>query len=573
MSDNNNLAQHYSSLSMVYYALSFPESAFANAQTALEYIDPDTQPWLYHMSKLNEAQAWDLTGKPNSGVIGANAALVWAELQQDTDLIVLALYVRGSLLNSMLDYRGALRDLQRAYEIAPQASNLNRGDIAGMLALVYEYRREDSLAIPFFQEAASYHRANQNLLELSIALYGLGRANKNIGNIELGRQLLVESKQIATQVGDQQGVAYALKELAGLALAENNYQVAQQFIQQAFEIFEVSQNQYMLLDAYLTMAKIALAENDLLAVKKFLHSAQSYVDIVNMPVQAIAFDELTAQYLALSGHHQQAFELLLATMNRKQRLQSQTSTQQLHSLRSQYEIDMKDRENKLLEQKNQLQQSDLESVETRNLQLLLLFGATLLICLLLVILVYRTVQNRARFEHLANIDSLTGLANRRNVMEKLQTQIELARRHEFPLSVAIVDIDFFKKINDNYGHAGGDKVLKAIGSLFEQTFRQSDVIGRIGGEEFLIGLPHTALGDADRTLQSLSLNVKQLSDSFDLSGLSLSISIGLSLYQAGESIESLLLRCDKALYQAKRGGRDQVVTYRENHSTLLQLEV
>ena len=87
----------------------------------------------------------------------------------------------------------------------------SKGQVAGMMALVYEYRGEDVLAIPFFEEAAVYQRQTQNWIELSISLYGLGRANKNIGEIEQGRGQLEESKAFAEQVNDIQGVVYALK--------------------------------------------------------------------------------------------------------------------------------------------------------------------------------------------------------------------------------------------------------------------------------------------------------------------------------------------------------------------------
>ncbi|WP_342805033.1 diguanylate cyclase [Alteromonas sp. M12] len=571
--DSLQHAQHHSTLSMVYYSLSFPAKALKHARTALSFIDAKTQPWLFHMTKLNEAQALDFVGRPKEGLVGSSAALVWAELNNDVNLLVSALYVRGIIFNSLVDYQGALVDLQRAYELAPQSVLLSRGDVAGILALVYEYRREDALSIPFFEEAANFHQQNKNYLELSIALYGLGRANKNVGNRELGRSQLKQSQDLAEQVGDEQGVAYALKEIAGISLMENNFLEARSKLQQAFNIFEKSQNIYMLLDTSLSLLKVAIAEKNIENGKQYLAAAKSYIDPDNMPVQNISLEEMHARLLALEGRYPEAFEKLEATVSWKQRVLSQQSTQQLHSLRSKYEIEIKDRENKLLEQENRTQQISINDVETKNLQLLMLFGATLIICGLLIVLVYRTIQNRSKLEKLANVDGLTGLANRRHAFEILQQQIELASRHKFKLSVAIVDIDLFKKINDTFGHAAGDEVLTSFGGLCLDTFRQTDVIGRIGGEEFMIALPHTSLGDAEKTLKSLSHKVKQLPISFDLNGLSLSISTGLAEYAQGMTLECLMAQCDKALYQAKRGGRDKVVIFDEQDPSLLQLEL
>lgn len=573
LQDPNVIAQHHSAMSMVYFALSYPQKSLDNAQTALKYVDREEQPWLFHMTKLNESQAFDIVGTPNSGLLGANAAVIWGELNDDLDMVVNGLFVRGVLRNSLVDYQGALKDLQRAYELAPSAKSLSRGDIAGMLALVYEYRREDAMAIPFFEEAAEFHRENENDLELSIALYGLGKAHNNLGNTELGRSLLTQSKNLAQVAGDLQGVAYALKELAGISLTTNDLQSAEEQLQQALDIFLQSDNKFMLVEAYKNMLLVALAKNELTGAERYLNLADSVIDKQNMPIQSIELDETRALFWAKKGENQKAFELLYETVSEKQQLLSQQSTRQLHSLRSQYEIDMKERENQLLEQQNQLQKSDLNAVETKNLQLLLLFGATLIICGLLIIMVYRALKNRARFEKLANTDSLTGLSNRRSAMEKLHNQMELAQRHNLHLAIAIADIDLFKKINDTYGHAVGDKVLKRFGQLCTNTFRQTDVVGRIGGEEFLIALPHTSLHDAENTLKSLSLKVKTLSEQFSQEGLKLSISIGLTQFQQGLSAEKVLLHCDTALYQAKRGGRDKVVIYDKEDPAILQMEL
>lgn len=554
-------AQYHAVLSQVYYALSFPALAVEHAKSSLSYVDSQQQPWLYHTVKLNEAQALDIVGQPNAGLQGANAAIVWAQLNKDKVLLTAGFYVRGELRNSLLDYHGALQDLQQAYDLAPrQGSNLSKGNVAGMLALVYEYRREDKLAIPFFQEAVDYNRRTDHALELSIALYGLGRALKNTGNIEQGKAMLLESKQVAQSVKDEQGVAYALKELAGIELQAKRFEHAQSLLVEALQIFNKSQNRYMLLDTYRSMAVLSMKIAEPMLAKKYLDAAYNALAPDMMRIQKLGLDEVKASYLAEIGDYQQAYQLLESIQEPRRRHLNMKSTQQLHTLRSQYEIDVKDRENELLEHRNRLQQANLSAAQTQNLQLTLLFGATLLICLLLMILAYRTKKNRAQLEALANTDGLTGLVNRRYGLELLEQQLVLASRYDFALSAAIVDIDWFKKINDQYGHAVGDDVLEAFGQCCQSMFRSSDIVGRIGGEEFVIVLPHTNLKDAHNTLKTLSLKIKEIPAQMGIEGLSLSISCGLCRYQPGWTSEELMLRCDKALYQAKHAGRDQIHT-------------
>ncbi|MCC2617276.1 diguanylate cyclase [Aestuariibacter halophilus] len=552
-------AQYHYVLSLAYYAQTYPRPALEYAKRAMALTDPQVQPWLFFHARLAESLALDLLARSDEGLVGANAALVWAQLADNTELMVHALYVRGQLRISLVDYQGALQDLQNAYEQASDDGLVSRAHIASVLALVYEYRREDGLAVPFFEEAASYHREQGNTLELSVALYGLGRANSNLGEHELGRQQLEESAELARSIRDLQGVAYALKELAGLAFRSNELDRAKRLYTEAQSTFDLAQNRYMQLDTSLSLARIALAEGVPDIAYQHIERAYGFLDPATMPLQQLAIDEIKAQWLAKTGQYQAAYEQLQATVPRKQKLMSERSTEQLHSLRAQYEINAKERENRLLEQRNHLTQSDLQNSRLRFVQLTLLFVASLIICVLLIVLVYRTRKARAQLERLANYDSLTGVANRRFALERLQLQLELANRHGFDLVVVIVDLDHFKRINDTHGHGVGDQVLSELGQLCLRTFRATDVVGRIGGEEFLIGLVHTGLEDAKKIIKSFSLKVNELSDRIGIEGLRLSISCGLVLNRTDTSLTQLMAEADQALYDAKANGRDQFV--------------
>ncbi len=556
------IAQHHYVLSNANYALTLPEAALNSARQAIELTDSDIHPWYYHRYRLAESLALDINGRSSEALVGTNAALVWGELQQDTGLIIYALYARGIIHNSLTDYRAALRDLQRAYDLAANDSpRRSKGDIAGLIALVYEYRRENQLAIPFFEEAVDFHRNRQHWLELSIALYGLGRANNKIGNTNEGIEQLRESARIARQVNDTQGIAYAIKELGSIEIDRDNLNLAEALFTEALSIFEQSNNPHMQLDAALSLATIALKQKHTAAAEQFLLHAEEILDPDSMPLRKISVQEKKAELLALKQEYKGAFDLLLDTIPHKQRLFSQRSTQQLISLRSQYELNAKARENEILEQKNVSQRVDLKESQTKYWQLMLLFVASLVISSLLVVLVYRTKQNRARLEKLANIDGLTGLNNRRHTLELLETQVDLASRHELTLSVVIADLDHFKQINDTFGHAAGDRVLKAFGRLCRDTFRHTDIVGRIGGEEFIIAMPMTNKDDAIKTMKSLSIKVCEMGNNLDIDGLQLSVSCGVASHKGALNVAELMLQADKALYQAKENGRNRVEAY------------
>ena len=152
-------------------------------------------------------------------------------------------------------------------------------------------------------------------------------------------------------------------------------------------------------------------------------------------------------------------------------------------------------------------------------------------------------------------DPLTGLKNRRYMDEYLVSQCELNNRHRLPGTLAIVDIDFFKKVNDTYGHDIGDIVLISLSNLVKKNLRDIDIIGRYGGEEFLIILPNTILNDAQLFAERLRKEVDEYSfETVD----SITISMGIVELQLNEDEDELFKRVDKLLYMSKNGGRNRI---------------
>lgn len=153
-------------------------------------------------------------------------------------------------------------------------------------------------------------------------------------------------------------------------------------------------------------------------------------------------------------------------------------------------------------------------------------------------------------------DPLTGLSNRRGWTEVGQPLVAYADRLEQPVALLMLDIDFFKRINDTFGHDAGDRTLRALGTLLRTNRRANDVVARIGGEEFCLLLPGSTLEAAQEIDRQLRQRLPSLGA--DL-GHPLNFSSGLALRQPDESLESMMTRADTALYQAKEQGRGQLV--------------
>ncbi len=176
----------------------------------------------------------------------------------------------------------------------------------------------------------------------------------------------------------------------------------------------------------------------------------------------------------------------------------------------------------------------------------------------------REIEERVALEsqlrHLACTDELTAVANRRHFFELAEQELRHARRNGTPLALCMVDVDHFKSLNDHHGHAAGDMILRTIAGCCQAVLRESDVLGRYGGEEFVIALPLADLNTAAAIGERLRRRVGDLCLAILAGGPSLTVSIGISRVEANElTLEPALLRADQALYEGKARGRNCVV--------------
>jgi len=163
-------------------------------------------------------------------------------------------------------------------------------------------------------------------------------------------------------------------------------------------------------------------------------------------------------------------------------------------------------------------------------------------------------------QRLATRDPLTGLMNRRAFLAMIEDEIARSSRYELPLSLLVLDVDHFKSINDTYGHAAGDQVLSAIGEVLQRELRVTDASARWGGEEFVIALKNTPLDGAAVVADRIQTALRDLRIEASGSTLRLTASLGLACHEPHESVDTLIDRADRAMYAAKVGGRNRLVT-------------
>lgn len=184
------------------------------------------------------------------------------------------------------------------------------------------------------------------------------------------------------------------------------------------------------------------------------------------------------------------------------------------------------------------------------------------------------LETNKRLELLSITDGLTRLHNHRHFQDELSRTFEESTRYERPLSLAMMDIDFFKKVNDTYGHAVGDDVLREVARLFRDSVRSTDLVARYGGEEFAVMMPETAMDDAAIFAEQIRSMIESTSIQTQAGPVKATVSIGVASVPQSRihNAKELIVAADKALYRAKRNGRNQVQIEKRKETPARQKE-
>ncbi|MDX9813184.1 MAG: YfiR/HmsC family protein [Sulfurimonas sp.] len=177
--------------------------------------------------------------------------------------------------------------------------------------------------------------------------------------------------------------------------------------------------------------------------------------------------------------------------------------------------------------------------------------------IIILILGYLALKQQRKLKTLAEVDTLSGLYNRRYIHAKMESEIDRYKRYSTPFSVVLLDIDHFKKINDGFGHDVGDMVIQKISAILKEGVRKTDIVARWGGEEFLIVASNTALKGGVDLAESIRKKVEEFDFEF---GHKVTISLGVASIQEKQNQDEIVKKADEALYEAKENGRNRVVS-------------
>lgn len=238
--------------------------------------------------------------------------------------------------------------------------------------------------------------------------------------------------------------------------------------------------------------------------------------------------------------------------------------EKIAELNTKYETDHKVQQNELLANQNKIKRLKVIEAENKKFSQQRNIFILVITVIVFIILLLRQIKVRKKLKYLAKTDTLTKLYNRRTLFEKGAEKVEKAINEKQSLSVILLDVDFFKNINDNYGHSIGDEVLKVIAELGSETMRSRDFFARLGGEEFAGILPGVGCAEAKAIAERLREKVASKDMSHFNIEQQITVSIGVAcLEQVKSSFDDLLNAADIAMYHAKSTGRNRVCQFKD----------
>lgn len=499
-------------------------AAEAHAAAAIERARRGGQPWCEARLQLARCAVHSIDGRLAQAVAAVQAALPLLESGGETALL-------ASALNDLSGVYLGERDNPRSVQLAIETG------LASLKHLDPRHQR--------FIAAQVHHN-------LSTAYFVAKRLPEAADHA-------LRAKSHAQRIGDHLGGAFVGSLQAGIALAQRRPAAALALFTEAKARFAEAGVDYMQLSASLGRARALLELQRVHEARSEIAASEALRSRIDKPASSAEFHEDAIDVHATAGDVAAATAAAKAYAGALRDREREENLRAAAELRERFEGERTETENRLLREQ---QQSAL--ARQRWLLASLVIGALLLVGLVLNIWQQRRLRQRLKI--LAEVDELSGLPNRRSILAAARALAAGHRAADHPACVALIDIDHFKRVNDHYGHEAGDAALVVFAQACRNALRTDDVVGRLGGEEFLMVLPNTRPEDASAVFERLRDILRET----QVPGLPaeerLACSMGCALLEIGGAVEKTLRCADEALYRAKAEGRDRLALAAQDQS-------
>ncbi|GAB3100231.1 GGDEF domain-containing protein [Lysobacter terrae] len=509
---------------------------------------------------LCEANYIDGSGQTSQSASTVEAALALARKHNDARLLAQSLVHRGSLRSLLGQQAAALTDFLEAQRVYTNAG-LRKEAEAGLGDIAAAYRRmgDHAKALEYLRQGVAFAERQGDPSLLSVALLQMGFLHEDLGRHDEALAVLRRAIDVAAEHGLEYDVAAGHLAVSSALIRKGDFAAAEAALATArngFDRVGDRSNEAML--QLLEGMVLAGRGQDDQALDHYNRASQAFDVDPNLRYQVDLYAARALSQEAL-GNYRAAMDDLKLERTGRRKLNDDARTQQSLLLQYQFDTARRDLENARLQAERRSQQQRLKVVERSNRWQFAALVSTGLLIVGLLLLFMRQLRNTRQINKLALTDALTGVANRRHVEVAAEHAVEQARTQAEPLAVLTFDLDWFKRINDGHGHAGGDQVLVRVARACEAVLRQKDLLGRMGGEEFIVLLPNTSSDAALLVAERLRDSVHRLDLADIAEDLCVTISLGLAMLQPhDDGLHDVIDRADAALYRAKEAGRNRV---------------
>jgi diguanylate cyclase (GGDEF)-like protein len=473
----------------------------------------------------------------------------------------------------LLEYRQERTDLAivtltQAYRasISPIASEAHIRS-AEFLSVVMRSMGDYPQALALNQEKIDWDSEHGAVNALSVSRFMRGQIYKLMHNYRAAIAEYEQARKLSVSLNDLVGVAFADQTICESHIELDQLGLAERECTSARHIFATTHVSDALKETEALLARVDLEsghpERALATLNRVLDHGGADIS----PRHVAPIYQWRARTSAALHDYRNAYDDLREYIALNTEENDAERTRQVSAQRARFETDREVERNAALQRELELskEQAHRQAQQLRWNTVAVVLGALVITLLIYFLLANRTY--RARLVQLAREDSLTGLPNRRSTAELAEQALRAASNGQRPLTLAVIDMDHFKDINDRCGHAAGDTVLREFARAGREALRESDILGRWGGEEFLLVMPDTPLELALASLERLRTLVFNITLPPSGRGLRVSMSAGLaSLDESTHSLDELIAQADAALYTAKNEGRD-LIRIAEEHSS------
>jgi diguanylate cyclase (GGDEF)-like protein len=557
MPSPQRLASLYSVQAQAYSILELESKARDAVFKGLKYATDNTDPVRIMLLSLYAENVYD-----QAGIAAAVKTTEEAQaVQKRGSLEDICLLIGRGLLQYREDREDlAIGSLTQAYRSSTTPAFAEPHVLAaGVLATVLRGMGDYPQALALNQEAIDWDTAQHAPLALSVDRFLRGRILILMQKYAQAIDEFDDARKLSALLNDTQGVAFADVRVCESRIELGQLIKARAACENALFTFIASRFSDEVKETEALLARIDLAEGHPEKALATLNEVLDHSGTDVMPLRVASLYQWRARTNAALHSYRDAYNDLSEYMRRYVATNDADRTKQAVALRARFETDREIERNALLKRELDLshEQSQRQAQQLR-WNAIAAVSAVLVIALLIYFLV-SNFRYRQQLVRLASTDGLTGLPNRRRTAELATDALAAATDSDKPLTIAIIDMDHFKFINDRCGHATGDYVLREFARLGRESLRTDDALGRWGGEEFLLIMPDATADVAIATLERLRTLVFGINLPPSGAGLRVSMSAGLATRDMQvRSLDELIARADAALYVAKNEGRDLV---------------